>query len=127
MLFSYIKYRLKSQGKFRLHSPFVYDFYEEVLEKITHENWRDELNNKLNAFLLSKEDVFKENDLYIIEEDIHLTRENERKWDSMKNMEDVRLTIDCYHFGILFKMERKEKQYFVLRSKKFRKSKTQKR
>ena len=122
----YLKYRLKSQGKFRLHSPFVYDFYEEVLEQITRENWREELCNKLNAFLLSKEDVFKENDVYIIEEDIHLTKENERKWNAMKNMEDVRLSIDCYHFGILFKMERKEKQHFVLRSKKFRKSKFRK-
>ena len=127
MLFSYIKYRLKSQGKFRLHSPFVYDFYEEVLEKITHENWREELGGRLNTFLLSKDDVFKENDVYIIEEDIHLTKEKEIKWNAMKNMEDVRLTIDCYHFGILFKMERKEKQHFILRSKKFRKSKTQKR
>ena len=115
VLFSYIKYRLKSQGKFRLHSPFVYDFYEEVFEKITRENWRKELCNKLNAFLLTKEDVFKENDVYIIEEDIHLTKENERKWNAMKNMEDVSLSIDCYHFGILFKMERKEKQPFVLR------------
>ena len=127
MLFSFIKYRLKSQGKFRLHSPFVYDFYEEVLEKITRENWREELGGRLNAFLLSKDDVFKENDVYIIEEDIHLTKEKEIKWNAMKNMEDVSLTIDCYHFGILFKMERKEKQHFVLRSKKFRNSKTQKR
>ena len=111
----YLKYRLKSQGKFRLHSPFVYDFYEEVFEKITRENWRKELSDKLNAFLLTKEDVFKENDVYIIEEDIHLTKENERKWNAMKNMEDVSLPIDCYHFGILFKMERKEKQHFVLR------------
>ena len=123
----YLKYRLKSQGKFRLHSPFVYDFYEEVLEKMTRENWRKELSSRLNTFLLSKDDVFKENDVYIIEEDIHLTKENERKWNAMKNMEDVTLSIDCYHFGILFKMERREKQHFVLRSKKFRKSKTQKR
>ena len=122
----YLKYCLKSQGKFRLHSPFVYDFYEEVLEQITRENWREELCNKLNAFLLSKEDVFKENDVYIIEEDIHLTKENEMKWNAMKNMEDVRLSIDCYHFGIIFKMERKEKQHFVLSSRKFRKSKSQK-
>ena len=126
-MLSYLKYCLKSQGKFRLHSPFVYDFYEEVLERITHENWREELRNKLNLFLLSKKDVFKENDIYIIEEDIHLTKEKERKWDAMKNMDDVRLTIDCYYFGILFKMERKEKQHFILRSKKFRKSKPQKR
>ena len=48
MFLSYIKYRFISQGKFRLHSPFVYDLYEEVLDKMTRENWREELNDKLN-------------------------------------------------------------------------------
>ena len=79
-VFSFLKYRLKSQGKFRLHSPFVYDFYEEVLEKITHENWREELHNKLNVFLLSKKDVFKVNDTFFVKEDIHADKEKEREW-----------------------------------------------
>lgn len=126
-MFSFFKYRLKSQGKFRLHSPFVFDFYEEVLERITHENWREELRNKLNLFLLSKKDVFKENDTFLIKEDIHIDKEKEREWEELISKEDVKLTIDCYHFGIIFNMERKEKQHFILRSKKFRKSKTQKR
>ena len=98
-----------------MHSPFVYDFYEEVLDEITHENWREELRNKLNLFLLSKKDVFKEDDVYIIEEDIHLTKEKERKWGEMIKEKDAMLTIDCYHFGIVFKMERKVKQHFILR------------
>ena len=114
-MFSFFKYRLKSQGKFRLHSPFVYDFYEEVLEKITHENWREELHNKLNVFLLSKKDVFKGNDTFVIKEDIHTDKEKEREWEEMIGSEDARLTIDCYHFGIIFDMERKEKQHFVLK------------
>ena len=126
-MFSFFKYRLKSQGKFRLHSPFVFDFYEEVLERITHENWKDELRNKLNLFLLSKKDVFKENDTFLIKEDIHIDKEKEREWEELISKEDAKLTIDCYHFGIIFNMERKEKQHFILRSKKFRKSKTQKR
>ena len=99
-MFSYLKYRLRSQGKFRLHSPFVYDFYEEVLDKISRKDWRDELNNKLDSFLLSKKDVFKE---------------NERKWEMMIKEENSTLTIDCYHFGIIFKMKRKEKQHFILK------------
>ena len=95
---SYLKYRLKSQGKFRLHSPFVYDFYEEVLEKITHENWREELHNKLNDFLLSKKDVFKENDVFIVEEDIYVSKERERKWEEMiKNK-----TANCFIFLSMF-------------------------
>ena len=114
-MFSFLKYRLKSQGKFRLHSPFVYDFYEEILEKMTHENWREELHNKLNDFLLSKKDVFKEDDAFIVKEDIHTDKEKEREWEEMIGSEDAKLTIDCYHFGIIFNMERKEKQHFVLR------------
>ena len=92
MFLSYIKYRLKSQGKFRLHSPFVYDFYGEVLDKITHENWREELHNKLNAFLLSKKDVFEENDVFIIKEDIHISKENERKWEEKIKKKDIKKT-----------------------------------
>ena len=126
-MLSYLTVRLKSQGKFRLHSPFVFDFYEEVLEKITRENWKDELRNKLKLFLLSKKNVFKENDTFLIKEDIHIDKEKEREWEELISEEDVKLTIDCYHFGIIFNMERKEKQHFILRSKKFRKSKTQKR
>lgn len=114
-MFSYFKYCLKSQGKFRLHSPFVYDFYEEVLENLNHENWRDELRNKLDTFLLSKKDVYKENDSYIIERDIHNSKENERRWKEMIKDENAKLTIDCYHFGIIFNMERKEKQHFILK------------
>ncbi|MBO5848121.1 MAG: hypothetical protein J6R17_02815 [Bacteroidales bacterium] len=97
------------------------------MERITHENWKDELRNKLNLFLLSKKDVFKENDTFLIKEDIHIDKEKEREWEELISEEDVKLTIDCYHFGIIFNMERKEKQHFILRSKKFRKSKTQKR
>ncbi len=115
MLGPYLKYRFKSQGKFRLHSPFVYDFYEEVLDKITHENWKGELRNKLNLFLLSKKDVFKETDSFIIEEDVHVSKEKEIQWNEMINDKETTLSIDCYHFGIIFKMERKEKQHFILR------------
>lgn len=115
MVFSYIKYRLKAQGKFRLHSPFVFNFYEEVLDKMTHENWRDELNNKLNSFLLSKKDVFLEDDDVVIKYDIHLSKRNEREWNEMVDDNDITLSIDCYRFGLLFKMKRKEKQHFILK------------
>ena len=115
MLTSYLKYRLKAQGKFRLHSPFVFNFYEEVLDKMTHENWRDELNNKLNSFLLSKKDVFLEDDDVIIKYDIHRSKRNEREWNEMVNDDEITLSIDCYRFGLLFKMKRKEKQHFILK------------
>ena len=115
MIFSYIKYRLKAQGKFRLHSPFVFNFYEEVLDKMTHENWRDELNNKLNSFLLSKKDVFLEDDDVIIKYDIHRSKRNEREWNEMVNGDEITLSLDCYRFALIFRMERKEIQHFILK------------
>lgn len=114
MLISYIKYRLKSQGKFRLHSPFVYDFYEEVLDKMTHKNWREELNDRLNFFLMDKKDVFHGDDCVIIKYDIHRSKESEREWNEMINDNETMLSIDCYRFGLLFKMKRKVKQHFIL-------------
>lgn len=105
---------MTSQGKFRLHSPFVYDFYEEVLDGMNHENWREELDGKLNFFLLNKRDVFQKDDSVIIRYDIHRTKENEKDWNEMINDDEVKLSIDCYRFGLAFKMKRKEKQHFIL-------------
>ncbi len=115
VLFSYIKYRFKSQGKFRLHSPFVYDFYEDVLDKMNHENWRGELESRLDFFLSNKRDVFLEDDGVIIKYDIHRSKGNEKEWNEMIKNDDVKLSIDCYRFGLLFNMERKEKQHFILK------------
>ena len=33
----------------------------------------------------------------------------------MINDDSTDLSIDCYRFGLLFKMERKEKQHFILK------------
>jgi len=115
MLASYLRYRLKSQGKFRLHSPFVYDFYVEVLDKMNRENWKEKLNDNLNSFLLSKKDVFFEDDNVVVKYDIHNSKENEKEWNDMINDDETTLSIDCYHFGLIFKMKRKEKQHFLLK------------
>ena len=80
-----------------------------------HENWRDELNNKLNSFLLSKRDVFLEDDDVVIKYDIHRSKRNEREWNEMIDNDEITLSIDCYRFGLLFKMKRKEKQHFILK------------
>ena len=97
-----------------MHSPFVYDFYVNVLDKMNHKNWREELNDKLNFFLSDKNDVFLENDDVIIKYDIHSSKINEKEWNEMIKDKDVNLSIDCYRFGLLFKMKRKEKQHFIL-------------
>lgn len=115
MSLRYIKYLLKSQGKFRLHSPFVYDFYVEVLDKMNRENWKEKLNENLDSFLSSKKDVFLEDDDVVVKYDIHNSKENEKEWNDKINGDETTLSIDCYHFGLIFKMKRKEKQHFILK------------
>lgn len=116
MLLSYLKYKLKSQGKFRLHSPFVFDFYVQVLDHLTHDNWRQELYKKLNDFALAKKDVLfdTENGIMVME-DIHSSKKKEKEWNEKVADENVKLTVDCYHFGMIFVMDRKEKQHFILK------------
>lgn len=106
---------LKSQGKFRLHSPFVYDFYEDVLENITHKNYRDKFEDKLKLFLLSKNNIVGNDVKYVIMYDIHQDKDKGRKWRNLIEEESSALTVDCYYFGIVFNIERKEKQHFMLR------------
>lgn len=36
-------------------------------------------------------------------------------WNDLKNNEKVRLSVDFYRFGLLFVMDRKEKEDFMLR------------
>lgn len=81
---------------------------------MTHKNWRKELNDRLCIFLSDKKDVFLENDDVIIKYDIHGSKKNEKEWNEMIKDNDVNLSIDCYRFGLLFKMKRKEKQHFIL-------------
>jgi hypothetical protein len=82
---------------------------------MNHENWRGELESRLDFFLSNKRDVFLEDDGVIIKYDIHRSKGNEKEWNEMIKNDDVKLSIDCYRFGLLFNMERKEKQHFILK------------
>ena len=56
------------------------------------------------------------NDSILVFDDIHWSREMEAAWDSIKNHEKVRCTIDLFFLGIvLFREEFREKQHFSVR------------
>ncbi len=49
-------------------------------------------------------------------DDIHWSREMELAWEKIKVHPEVTLTIDVFHFGLVFfRKEQKEKQHFVVR------------
>ena len=110
MIISYLKYRRKAQGKYHLHSPMVYELYEKVLEKPY-----DELDKNLEAFINDNPLIFKDNDEVMIVKDIHRDKRTEADWERLKNDEKVRLSIDCWRFGLVFIMDRIKKEHYILK------------
>lgn len=59
---------------------------------------------------------FIHNDTLFIFDDIHWSEEMESAWEKIKGNEKVRLTLDLFHFGLVFfRAEQKEKEHFVLK------------
>ena len=123
MIVSYLKYRRKAQGKYHLHSPLVFDLYEKVLEK-SYEVPRcarndsvfyEELDKNLKAFVNDNPLIFKDNDTVMIVKDIHRGKQNEADWERLRADEKVRLSIDCWRFGMIFVMDRIKKEHYILK------------
>ena len=110
MIVSYLKYRRKAQGKYHLHSPLVFDIYEKVLEKPF-----DELDKNIKAFVSDNPLIFKENDTVMIVDGIHRCKKNEADWERLRADEKVRLSIDCWRFGLIFIMNRIKKEHYILK------------
>jgi predicted O-methyltransferase YrrM len=56
------------------------------------------------------------NDSILIFDDIHWSREMEEAWETIKNNDAVRCSIDLFFIGIIFfRQEFREKQHFVIR------------
>ena len=123
MIISYLKYLRKAQGKYHLHSPLVYDLYESVLEKAYEvprcarddNAFYEALDEKLKSFINDNPLIFKDNDTVMIVKDIHRSRRNEEDWDRLRADEKVRLSIDCWDFGMIFVMDRIKKEHYILK------------
>jgi hypothetical protein len=124
MIISYLKYRIKAQGKYHLHSPLVFDLYEKVLEPCcrdaachvrTANSFYDDLDDRLTGFISDNPLIFKDEDAVMIVKDIHRSRKNEADWEALIKRDNVRLSIDCWRFGIVFVMDRIEKEHYILK------------
>ena len=138
MIISYLKYRRKAQGKYHLHSPLVFELYEKVLEpassfrakrffspsfrpkrseveKSPKELFYDVLDKRLKSFINANPLIFKSDDVVMIVKDIHRNRQNEADWERLKNDGKVRLSIDCWRFGMIFVMDRLKKEHYILK------------
>jgi predicted O-methyltransferase YrrM len=55
------------------------------------------------------------NNVVWIINDIHTSTENENTWDIIKKHPKVKVTIDTFHFGMVFFRAEQEKEHFVIR------------
>ncbi len=51
----------------------------------------------------------------LILDDVYLTKEMNKAWETIKSHPDVQLTIDLFYFGIIFFRKNQPKQHFKLR------------
>ena len=104
----------------------VFSLYEDVLEKTntcrdaarhvtTTDLFYDELDKNLKDFVNDNPLIFNENDVVMIVKDIHRGKQNERDWERLIGDEKVRLSIDCWRFGLVFIMERLKKEHYILK------------
>ena len=120
MVISYLKYRRKAQGKYHLHSPLVYELYEKVLEpslsfRAKRSGVEKSLDARLKNFINDNPLIFKSDDMVMIVRGIHRNKQNEADWERLIADKKVRLSIDCWRFGMIFVMERIKKEHFILK------------
>jgi hypothetical protein len=128
-LLQYLKYKWHAKGRHSLHSPFVYHIVdtilsrpgtiEEKLEKITankrvlHVSGQPDSWEKQFKELIS---TIKPENIVVIT-DIHQSAEATTVWDRLRQVQEVKLSIDIYKYGLFFfKEEFKEKQHFILKN-----------
>jgi len=71
---------------------------------------KENLNNEFNACLKNIH-----NNSIVIVNNIHLNHEMEKAWKSIKENSKVTVTIDIYHFGLVFFRKEQEKEDFIIR------------
>ena len=119
-----LKYKLYALSRHGVHSPFVYDFIEEVLNKKTQKSFEEQLITYFKDHTIIWDDwrlneEYSENTVIAIR-NIHQTKNQTEDWNNLKNNSSVQLSIDLYDYGLLFfKNEFVERQHFTLKKNRF--------
>lgn len=127
-LIQLLLYKRKAKGRHGTHSPFVYAFIEDGIQKVKASS----LKELLRAYFTDKKLVFVEEqqatrqvknlfdstraDTIIAIKNIHATQEATDEWDKLSSNPRVTLSIDLYQYGLLcFDPAFQQKQHFIVK------------
>jgi len=154
----HLKHKLKAKGRHSIHSPFLFDLYENCIKiksqlskkkRILHKiksisssnhiskskieikktNFLNCLSKRINEELAiinginSKEYIIahfdslsnSKSNIFIIIDNIHFHKEATQAWEEIIQKENVSLSVDFYHLGLISISKDFTKQHFRLK------------
>ena len=130
-LSAYFSYRRKALTRHGVHSPFVFNFIEQVLRVRPGGTFREQLAQYFGAehvIWIDDPGATEWEQVYlhatgrrtehsvIVFTGIYKTAFHTEVWRSLYGRSEVRLSMDLYRYGLLFfRDELREKQHFILR------------
>ena len=115
----YLKYSIRANTRHGIHSPFVYDFIENVLRKTNRVDFMKSMKSHYPDYTFSddfnnKTDGYEQH--WVVRKNIHQSKSAHNQWKQLVANNNVHLSIDVFDYGLLcFSKDFKEKQHFVLK------------
>lgn len=136
-LTAYLKYRWRAKGRHGTHSPFVYNFVEQVTQSAhtaakpggKYQQLLERVKEYYNVYLLEFSahelaewaELLQENKMalrgrtIVAVHGIHTSGQHSKAWTALCADKAVNMSIDLYGIGLLiFRDEFKEKQHFTV-------------
>lgn len=115
----YLKYSIRANTRHGIHSPFVYDFIENVLRKANHADFINRMKNHYPDYTFSDDFNTKICDYekhWVVLKNIHGSKFAHSQWKQLVAHDNVPLSMDIFDYGLLcFNKDFKEKQHFVVK------------
>lgn len=129
-----LTYWLKAKTQYNIHSPFVFDLYNEVLfsrldphvtklldgsESLRFRELLYKLEHSFFPVSVERDrgvaTLMLTDEVIVVVDRPHASRQSELDWDRLKSEECYRVSIDLFDVGLLFSDKRLHRQHFLLR------------
>lgn len=119
----YLKYCLKATDEYSIHSPLIFDLYNNIKTKNIEQEIKDYFSKDVVVELYDYDSIIQKLKEYkviiIIIKDIHKTANKSSIWEKIKRMENVAfVSVDFFRLGVIIKTESVlKRQHYILKRK----------